>query len=407
MAVIVQKFGGTSVGSVERIQRVADLVIVEQTKGNQTVVVVSAMAGVTDQLVTYAKSISVLENFVDLQEYDSVLATGEQITCALLALALRARGYKARSWLGWQLPIYTDGHFTNAKITKVETAPLLEALDNGVIPVIAGFQGVYQNRITTLGRGGSDTTGAAVAAALSAERCDIYTDVSGVYTADPRIAPAARKLKQLAFEEMLELSSSGAKVLHSRSVEIAMRHNLKMQVLSSFSDEPGTILISEEELMEENVVTGIACTSDEVCITLESLNSDKASTAEVFAALADANISVDMIIQNTAHGKIMLSFTIIEADSELAVSTLRHMEGSLFTRMVVNPGVAKVSVVGVGMRRNAGTAKKMFAILADQRINIIAISTSEIKISVLVDKDQREFAVRALHTGFDLDIKNT
>ncbi len=404
MAIIVQKFGGTSVGNIERIGQVADLVISEYEKGNKVAVVVSAMAGVTDQLVGYAQGISPLQAFVDLQEYDAVLATGEQVSCALLSLALRARGYKARSWLGWQLPILTDGHFTNAKIKSIEVAPILESFDNGIIPIIAGFQGVHQDRITTFGRGGSDTTAAAISAALKASRCDIYTDVAGVFSADPRIVPNARKLAQLSYEEMLELASAGAKVLHSRSVEIAMKNNLKIQVLSSFSKEAGTMLTSEEELMEDHIVTGIACTGDEVCITLGALITGQYVTAQIFAVLAKAAVSVDMIVQNIWNKESMLSFTVAAADSELTTRILRDLEGKLFARMEVIPGVAKVSIVGVGIRRNVGAAQKMFAILAEQNIDIKAVSTSEIKVSVLVNKAQREIAVRALHIGFGLDV---
>ncbi|MBS0236603.1 MAG: aspartate kinase [Proteobacteria bacterium] len=404
MPIIVQKFGGTSVGNIERIKHVAALVLKEKAKGNTPVVVVSAMAGFTDQLVEYAKAISNLTAFTDVQEYDVTLASGEQITAALLALALHERDCKARSWLGWQLPIHTDGTFGNAKIKQIDTAPLLEALDNGVIPVISGFQGIHQGRVTTLGRGGSDTTAAAVAAALKAERCDIYTDVTGVFSADPRLVPNARKLKQLSFEEMLELSSSGAKVLHSRSVEMAMRYNLKMQVLSSFSDEPGTMLVSEEELMEENIVTGIVCSADEICVTLSGLSKTANATAQVFAAVAQGNVSIDMIVQNTHDGEITLSFTVTAFDSEKTEAALASLKGELFAEMQLSPIVSQVSVVGVGMRRHTGTAKRMFEILAQQNIEVLAISTSEIKISALIPKDKKEFAVRALHTGFDLDI---
>jgi aspartate kinase len=407
MALIVQKFGGTSVGTIERIQKVVEIALRERDKGNQVVVVVSAMAGTTDNLVEQALKVSKIQDKAALAEYDLIIASGEQISCGLVALALREKGVNARSWLGWQLPIKTDGQFSNAKITNVNAKPLLEALDKGEIPVIAGFQGIYGNRIVTLGRGGSDTTAAAIAAALKADRCDIYTDVDGVYTADPRIVAKARRLEQVTFEEMLEMASSGAKVLHSRCVEIAMKYNLRMQVLSSFDDVPGTMIVSEDEIVEKHVVTGVTSSGDIASITIKAMLDSPGSAAELFEIIKENNVSVDFIVQNIgSHGKTDITFTVNKREVERALEAIKSNKKIKYRDIIVDDNVARVSVIGIGMKSHSGVAQKMFQTLAKKGINILVISTSEIKISVLVHAEYRELAVRALHTEYGLDNKS-
>jgi aspartate kinase len=404
MARIVQKFGGTSVGSIERIQAVAKRVKAEFDAGNEVAVVVSAMSGVTNQLVDYATKISPLH---DAREYDVVVASGEQVTSGLVAMALQALGVPARSWLGWQIPFKTDGVHGKARIRDIGTDELLRRMASGEVPVVAGFQGVAEdNRVTTLGRGGSDTSAVALAASLKADRCDIFTDVDGVYTCDPRIVAKARKLDKITHEEMLELASQGAKVLQTRSVAMAMSHGVRVQVLSSFVDAPGTLVVNEDEIVEKEVVSGIAYSRDEAKITLVGVQDRPGVAAAIFGPLSDASINVDMIVQNVSEdGKTTgLTFTIGKADLDRTVSLLNARQKDLgFARLVPDSNVVKVSVIGVGMRSHAGVAQRMFQTLASKGINIQVISTSEIKISVLIAEEYTELALRALHTVYGLD----
>ena len=404
MARIVMKFGGTSVGDCDRIKNVARRVKKEFEAGNEIAVVVSAMSGVTNQLVEYCRQIAPLH---DAREYDAVVSTGEQVTTGLLAIALRELGLRARSWTGWQVPIRTDGAHGKARIETIETEELLAAIQGGQIAVVAGFQGIGpENRITTLGRGGSDTSAVALAAALGAERCDIYTDVDGVYTTDPRIVAKARKLDKISYEEMLELASVGAKVLQTRSVEMAMKHRVRVQVLSSFEDKPGTLVCDEDEIVEKELVSGIAYSRDEAKITVIKVPDRPGIAASVFGPLADANVNVDMIVQNVSEdGRFTdLTFTVSRADFDRAIALLNEKKGELgFERLMTDSNVVKVSVIGMGMRSHAGVAQKMFSTLAEKGINIQVISTSEIKVSVLLGEDYTELAVRALHSAYGLD----
>lgn len=404
MARIVMKFGGTSVGDVERIKNVARRVKAEVDKGNEVAVVVSAMSGATNQLVAWCNEISPLH---DAKEYDTVVSTGEQVTIGLLAMALQNIGVPARSWCGWQLPVMTDGVHAKARIMEIGTDAILPGLAKGEVAVVAGFQGLGpDNRISTLGRGGSDTSAVALAAAVKADRCDIYTDVEGVYTTDPRIVSRAKKLEKITYEEMLELASVGAKVLQTRSVEMAMKHRVRVQVLSSFVDAPGTLVCDEEEIVEKELVSGIAYSRDEAKITLVRVPDRPGIAAAIFGPLADAAINVDMIVQNVSEdGKSTdLTFTVGKADLERARKVLEDARGALsFERIVSDPNVVKVSVIGVGMRSHAGIAQKMFQTLAADGINIQVITTSEIKISVLIDEKYAELALRALHTAYGLD----
>ncbi|MGE0093154.1 MAG: aspartate kinase [Alphaproteobacteria bacterium] len=408
MARIVQKFGGTSVGTIERIQAVAKRAKAEFDAGNEVAVVVSAMSGVTNQLVDYATKISPLH---DAREYDVVVASGEQVTSGLVAMALQALGVPARSWLGWQIPFKTDAVHGKARIRDIETEELLRRMAAREVPVIAGFQGVAEdNRITTLGRGGSDTSAVALAAALKADRCDIFTDVDGVYTCDPRIVAKARKLDKITHEEMLELASQGAKVLQTRSVAMAMSHGVRVQVLSSFVDAPGTLVVNEDEIVEKEVVSGIAYSRDEAKITLVGVQDRPGVAAAIFGPLSDASINVDMIVQNVSEdGKTTgLTFTIGKADIDRTVALLNARQKDLgFARLVPDANVVKVSVIGVGMRSHAGVAQRMFQTLAGKGINIQVISTSEIKISVLIAEEYTELALRALHTAYGLDQDET
>ena len=411
------KFGGTSMAGIERIRSVAARVKREVAAGNQVAVVVSAMAGETDRLVGFCREASPL---YDPREYDAVVATGEQVTSGLLAIALQALGVPARSWLGWQLPIHTDDAHAKARIGTIDIAALDASLSAGEVAVIPGFQGVSDDgRITTLGRGGSDTSAVAVAAAMKADRCDIYTDVDGVYTTDPRIVPRARKLAKVTYEEMLELASVGAKVLQTRSVGLAMKENVRVQVLSSFTDEdapmadtlPGTMIVGEDEIgetdaVERQLITGIAHDKNEAKITLRAVPDKPGAVASVFAPLSAANINVDMIIQNIAHGSgsTDVTFTVPAADLARSIEALNQAREAIgFAELVQNSRVAKISVVGVGMRSHAGVASTMFTTLGARGINIQAISTSEIKVSVLIDEDETELAVRVLHTAYGLD----
>ncbi|WP_394659434.1 aspartate kinase [uncultured Novosphingobium sp.] len=421
MARIVMKFGGTSMAGTERIRRVAGIVKRQQEAGHEVAVVVSAMAGETDRLVNFCREASAL---YDPAEYDVVVASGEQVTSGLLALTLQALGCKARSWLGWQVPIKTDDAHAKARIEDIDADALIASMASGEIAVIPGFQGVSpEGRVTTLGRGGSDTSAVAVAAAVKADRCDIYTDVDGVYTTDPRIVAKARKLPLVTYEEMLELASVGSKVLQTRSVSLAMKEKVRVQVLSSFIDEdapaadtlPGTMIVSDEELanaeqegsdMERQLITGIAADKNEAKITLTRVPDRPGAVAGIFTPLADSNINVDMIIQNVAKekGETDVTFTVPKADLPRAQSLLEERQEAIgYYRLIADDQVAKVSVVGVGMRSHAGVASTMFQTLADRGINIEAISTSEIKVSVLIDSDETELAVRVLHTAYGMD----
>ncbi len=403
---IVQKFGGTSVGGIDRIRNVAARVKRERDAGNQVAVVVSAMAGVTNQLVDYVAQLSPLHSAEAWSEHDQVVSSGEQVTSGLLALALQEIGVPARSFNGWQAVI-TDTTHGRARISNINVKELQDALKKGQVVVMAGFQGVSpEGRITTLGRGGSDTSAVALAAALHADRCDIYTDVDGVYTSDPRVVTGAQKLDRIAYEEMLEMASQGAKVLQTRSVEMAMRHNVVVQVLSSFSDAPGTLLVKEEDIVEQKKVTGIAFSRDEARITLTKISNIPGMSAALFGPLAEADINVDMIVQNvTEDGKDTdITFTVPKADLERALAAVEKSRTTLkYNTIHTDKNVAKVSIIGVGMRSHAGIAQTMFKALADKNINISVISTSEIKVSVLIGEEYTELAVRTLHTAFGLD----
>ena len=404
MARIVQKFGGTSVANVERIKAVAQRVKAEIDQGNEVAVVVSAMAGTTNQLVAWVNEISKLH---DAREYDTVVAAGEQVTSGLTALALQEIGITARSWLGWQVPVATDGIHGRARVERIETGELRQRMARGEVPVLAGFQGLgNDNRITTLGRGGSDISAVALAAALDADRCDIYTDVDGVYTTDPRIVAKARKLDKITYEEMLEMASLGAKVLHTRSVELAMKQRVRLQVLSSFTDAPGTLVVDEDEIVEKELVSGIAYSRDEAKVTLVRVPDRPGVAASIFGSLADAGINVDMIVQNVSEdGKATdLTFTVTRSDLPRALKVLEGKDKELgYAAIKPDAAVVKVSVVGVGMRSHPGVAQLMFKTLADKGINIQVISTSEIKVSVLIAEEYTELALRALHSAYNLD----
>ncbi|HWI27652.1 MAG TPA: aspartate kinase [Stellaceae bacterium] len=404
MARIVQKFGGTSVADIDRIRNVAARVQREVDGGNEVAVVVSAMAGATNQLVEWTRQTCTLH---DAREYDIVVASGEQVTAGLLALALQDRGVNARSWLGWQVPILTDGVHGKARIRDIATDDLVRRMGEGQVAVVAGFQGIGpDNRITTLGRGGSDTSAVALAAALHADRCDIFTDVDGVYTTDPRIVAKARKLDRITYEEMLELASQGAKVLQTRSVEMAMNHRVRVQVLSSFTDAPGTLVVDEDEIVEQQVVSGIAYSRDEAKVTLLKVADRPGVAASIFGPLAEHAINVDMIVQNISDdGRFTdLTFTVGKADLARTVKVLEDKRAELgFAAVKPDPNVVKISVIGVGMRSHAGVAQQMFKTLAGKNINIQVISTSEIKVSVLIAEEYTELALRALHTAYGLD----
>ena len=410
MARIVMKFGGTSVADLDRIRNVAARVKREVDAGNEVAVVVSAMAGVTNQLVAWCQNLSPLH---DAREYDTVVATGEQVTSGLTAIALQEIGVEARSWQGWQIPLRTDAAHGKARIDSIAGEELIRRMGLGQVAVVAGFQGVApDNRVATLGRGGSDTSAVALAAALKADRCDIYTDVDGVYTTDPRIVAKARKLGKIAYEEMLELASVGAKVLQTRSVELAMKERVRVQVLSSFeggnllgSDLPGTLVVDEDEIVEKEIVAGIAYSRDEAKVTVRRVPDRPGIAAAIFGPLAGAGVNVDMIVQNvSADGTTDMTFTLGRSDLPRARKTLDDNIASIgFAEIVTDSNVAKISVVGVGMRSHAGVANTMFRTLADKGINIQVISTSEIKVSVLIAADYTELAVRALHSAYGLD----
>jgi len=408
MARIVMKFGGTSMAGIERIRNVATRVKREVDAGNEVAVVVSAMAGETDRLVGFCREASPLH---DPREYDVVVAAGEQVTSGLLAIVLQAMGVPARSWLGWQLPIHTSSAHSSARILGIDTDPVRESMAKGEVAVIPGFQGLAEgNRVTTLGRGGSDTSAVAVAAALKADRCDIYTDVDGVYTTDPRIVPRARKLERVTYEEMLELASVGAKVLQTRSVELAMKEKVRVQVLSSFNDAPGTFVVDEDEFgdeaVEHQLITGVAYNRNEAKITVVEVPDRPGAVGSLFGPLADADVNVDMIVQNIAHdtGNTDVTFTVPRTDLPKSLDVLEKARGDIgYSRLITDDNVAKISVVGVGMRSHAGVAQTMFSALGSRGINIQAITTSEIKVSVLIAEEYTELAVRVLHTAYGLD----
>ena len=404
MARIVQKFGGTSVADLDRIRAVAQRVKAEVDAGNEVAVVVSAMSGTTNQLVEWSREIGPLH---DAREYDVIVSTGEQVTVGLLAIALQNIGIDARSWLGWQIALHTNDVHGSARIESLDTDKLDERLSSGQVAVVAGFQGIGPDgRISTLGRGGSDTSAVALAAALNADRCDIYTDVDGVFTTDPRIMPKARKLERITFEEMLEMASAGAKVLETRSVAMAMRYDVNLQVLSSFSDQPGTLVVNEEQNMEQQKISGIAYSRDEAKITLVGLPDRPGIAAYIFGVLADNHINVDMIVQSASADKTQtdITFSLGSLDLEKAIGVLKAEEKKLeYNDIVGDVDVAKISIIGTAMRTQPGIAKTMFSVLAEKGINLHVIATSEIKISVLVDTDYTELAVRSLHDAFQLD----
>ena len=407
MALIVQKFGGTSVGDLDRIRNVAARVQQEVDAGHQVAVVVSAMAGTTNQLVSWARDIGPIH---DAREYDTIVASGEQVTVGLLAIALQNLGIDARSWLGWQVPVRTDDVHGAARIDAIDTALMRERLATGQVAVVAGFQGIAPDgRIATLGRGGSDTSAVALAAALEADRCDIYTDVDGVYTTDPRIAPKAQKLDAITFEEMLEMASLGAKVLQTRSVAMAMRHNVNLQVRSSFSDATGTLVVNEDAIVEQEKISGIAYSPDEAKVTIQGLPDKPGTAAAIFGELSENHINVDMIVQSaTGEGQgADITFSLGRGDLAKALELINAGRDRLgFQDLVATENVTKISVVGMAMRSQPGVAGTMFETLAERGINIEVISTSEIKISVLIASEYTELAVRSLHSAFGLDAED-
>ncbi len=408
MALIVQKYGGTSVGTIERIKNVARRVIKTKDEGHDVVVIVSAMAGETDRLISLAYQVT---STPDEREYDVLISTGEQVSVALLSMAIQSMGYKARSYLAYQVKIITDSAFSKARIQRIDSERIFEDLRNGYIVVIAGFQGIdEEGNITTLGRGGSDTTAVAIAASLKADICEIYTDVDGVYTTDPNICPNARKLDVITYDEMLEMASLGAKVLQTRSVEFAKKYNVPIHVRSSFNESKGTMVIKEEDRMEAPVVSGVTYSKNEAKITVVRVPDRPGIAAKIFTPLAEANIVVDMIVQNvSADGYTDLTFTVPKADLRKAMKIVEAVKDEIKAAAVLgDENIAKVSIVGVGMRSHSGVAAKMFSTLARENINILMISTSEIKISCVIEPKYTELAVRVLHDAFNLgseDIK--
>ena len=406
MQKIVQKFGGTSVGTIDRIKNVCSLINKEIKNGNQVAVVSSAMSGETNKLVSLAENFDINKNKL---EFDMIVSTGEQISIALISMALKEIGLKGKPLLGWQIPITGSNDFTKAKINKIDDKLILELMNSGEIPIIAGFQGIDEdNNIVTLGRGGSDTSAVAIAAAIKADRCDIYTDVDGVYTTDPRIVKNAKKLDKISYEEMLEFASLGAKVLQTRSVEMAMRHGVTVQVLSSQTGKTGTFLTKEDEKMENELVSGIAYSKDEANVTLINILDKPGVATKIFTPLSEANINVDMIVQTGSENgnKINFTYTVSRKDLEQTISIMEKNKIDIeFERIITNNSLAKVSIVGLGMRTHTGVANKMFSALASKNINIHVISTSEIKISVLIDEDSIEKALNSLHSTFELDQK--
>ncbi len=422
MARLVMKFGGTSVADLERIHNVARHVKREHDAGHEVAVVVSAMAGKTNELVSWVNQMPTVTGsnapFFDAREYDSIVASGEQVTSGLLAIALQSMGIDARSWLGWQIPLQTNNAHGAARIEDIDGGEIIERMGAGQVAVVAGFQGIApDNRIATLGRGGSDTSAVALAAGIKADRCDIYTDVDGVYTTDPRVAPSAQRLDRVSFEEMLEMASLGAKVLQVRSVELAMVHGVRLFVRSSFDDPdatdsaaganpPGTLICDEDEIVEQQIVTGIAYAKDEAQISLRRVADKPGVAAAVFSPLAEAHVNVDMIVQNVSEdGSVTdMTFTVPDGDLGKAKKVLEAAQGDIGYEVVQSdPGMVKVSVIGIGMRSHAGVASTAFQALADKGVNIRAITTSEIKISILIDSDYAELAVRTLHSAYGLD----
>ena len=401
---IVQKFGGTSVGNISKIKKVCELIKKEFENGNQVVVVSSAMSGETNKLVDLAENFDVTNN---KKEYDMIVSTGEQISIALISMALKEIGILAKPLLGWQVPIIGSKEQTKAKINKIDNKLILKIINNNEIPIIAGFQGVDDdNNIVTLGRGGSDTSAVAIAAAISADRCDIYTDVDGIYTCDPRMVSKAKKLERISYEEMLEFASLGAKVLQTRSVEMAMRHNVTVQVLSSQTGKKGTFLTKEDKKMENELVSGIAYTKDEANITLINILDKPGVAAKIFTPLSERNINVDMIVQTgSENGKnINFTYTVSRKDLKQAILIMEENKNNIgFERLITNDSLAKISIIGLGMRTHTGVANKMFSALASEKINIHVISTSEIKISVLINEELIKKALKVLHTTFGLD----
>ena len=404
MELVVLKFGGTSVADVPQIKKIALKIKGEVDQGNKVIVVVSAMSGVTNNLIDLVNQTS--KNF-SLSEHDVVLSTGEQITSALLSIALEELSLKARSWMGWQVPIVSDNTHGKAVIKDIKTSNIMGSIKKGYIAIVSGFQGISEdNRITTLGRGGSDTTAVALAAAFSADRCDIYTDVEGVYTTDPRIVKKAKKLDFITYEEMLELASQGAKVLQTRSVALAMKYNVNLRVLSSFANVPGTLIAEERGNMEKSEISGIAHSLNEAKITLSDIPDQPGQAAKIFGALAEFSINVDMIVQSSSinHGSTDMTFTIPETDLLIAEKVIKKIKGNIgFKKFTSETNVVKISIIGNAMRSQSGIAKTMFQTLAKNHINIQVISTSEIKISVLISSEYYELAMRSLHLAFDLD----
>ena len=404
MELVVLKFGGTSVADVPQIKKIALKIKGEVDQGNKVIVVVSAMSGVTNNLIDLVNQTS--KNF-SLSEHDVVLSTGEQITSALLSIALEELSLKARSWMGWQVPIVSDNTHGKAVIKDIKTSNIMGSIKKGYIAIVSGFQGISEdNRITTLGRGGSDTTAVALAAAFSADRCDIYTDVDGVYTTDPRIVKKAKKLDFITYEEMLELASQGAKVLQTRSVALAMKYNVNLRVLSSFANVPGTLIAEERGNMEKSEISGIAHSLNEAKITLSDIPDQPGQAANIFGALAEFSINVDMIVQSSSinHGSTDMTFTIPETDLLIAEKVIKKIKGNIgFKKFTSETNVVKISIVGNAMRSQSGIAKTMFQTLAKNHINIQVISTSEIKISVLISSEYYELAMRSLHLAFNLD----
>ncbi len=401
---MVLKFGGTSVADVPQIKKISYKIKSEVDEGNKVIVVVSAMSGVTNNLIELVNNTSELAPY---SEYDVVLSSGEQVTAALLTIALNNLNIKGRSWLGWQVPIITENTYGKAVIEEIKTLNILESFKNNEVAIISGFQGISsENRITTLGRGGSDTSAVAIAAAFSAERCDIYTDVDGVYTTDPRIVKSAKKLESITYEEMLELASQGAKVLQTRSVALGMKYGVNLRVLSSFEDLPGTHILKEGSYMEKSEISGIAHSLNEAKVTLSGVPDKPGQAAQIFSALADHSINVDMIVQSSSinEGSTDITFTIPETDLKLAEKTIKKIQEKIgFKKFISETNVVKISVVGNAMRTQSGVAKTMFETLAKNQINIHVISTSEIKISVLISSDYYELAMRSLHSAFGLD----
>ena len=404
MELVVLKFGGTSVADVPQIKKIALKIKGEVDQGNKVIVVVSAMSGVTNNLIDLVNQTS--KNF-SLSEHDVVLSTGEQITSALLSIALEELSLKARSWMGWQVPIVSDNTHGKAVIKDIKTSNIMGSIKKGYIAIVSGFQGISEdNRITTLGRGGSDTTAVALAAAFSADRCDIYTDVEGVYTTDPRIVKKAKKLDFITYEEMLELASQGAKVLQTRSVALAMKYNVNLRVLSSFANVPGTLIAEERGNMEKSEISGIAHSLNEAKITLSDIPDQPGQAANIFGALAEFSINVDMIVQSSSinHGSTDMTFTIPETDLLMAEKVIKKIRGDIgFKKFTSETNVVKISIVGNAMKSQSGIAKTMFQTLAKNHINIQVISTSEIKISVLISSEYYELAMRSLHLAFNLD----